>query len=351
MSKTKLTIISIFIVTFVLCIFNFKNIYYLIYKEKAKNLVIEKMKSKYNIDINIKKVWVGGYKFSYNPVCKVEFNYNNNKYYALVDTLNGLDNIYDNYQYKDIKKVISDYINDKIGVKYSNMELQYNGNMSFLIPHNLKKINSESLTNIYFNGNNYNEILKDGNIDLTYDIDVIDEEKIKEIFKVFPKTFRYNITYNNKEANKENYVAKDITCTYKRFSYDEDINKEEQYRLDFGKIKSYGKYEVLKNASIIKTEPFDLKLINDYNSNKYKIVSDFYKTSCNTIEYEMISFYFPITKKRNKSYSLGIKEVDKDGKVDYFISDAYFEKDENTILINTECWDSYEEYVILENYN
>jgi len=345
MSKIKLIIISIIIFIFVLFIFNYKNIYAIYYKQRAKDLIVEKMKDKYNIDINISKIEVGGNIFSYNPVCRVEFEESNKKYYAIVDTLKGIDSVYDNYQYNDIKNSLDNYLKKEMGVNYSRIDLYYIGDIKNNIPFNYESI--KYITDKYFDGKNYKEVFKNGRVDLTYDVDIIDEEKIKKVFSVFPKSFEYYITYNNKELEKEDYVAEEITCQSKHYSYDGSVRKEEQYRLDFGNIKAYGDYNFLKGANIVKTEPFDLYLIKEYKPSEYKVISDFYRTSCGLIDYEMISFYLPFETK-NKSYSVAVKEEDKDGNIKYSINDAYPREDGKYILFNGECWNKYNEYVLLE---
>lgn len=313
MSKDKLIIITIIIFILALGLVNYKCTYYFIYKNRAESMVIDRMKEKYNINVDISKVKVKGYfglYTSFDPQCNVEFIYDNKKYYAVVDTIKKDNKVYDNYQYKDITSSFMKMINDKIGYKGRDYKLYYHDELSDYY--------TNGLIYDYFDGNNYKDVIRNGSLSIYYD-EIIDDSIIKDTFNDYSNEFRVEVYETNKSVEDMTSGISAITCVNRNIYINSDyrdnkFDKSEKYRLDFGDIKAYGSKEDLEKTSITKIEPFDLSEMKEYDENKFNRLSDYYSTTCDNCS-NYVTFFVPIKHEKKEYYRQGVIEYKDDGEV------------------------------------
>ena len=344
MKYIKLIIITVIILGLSLLLINFKSIYSSFYKNRAESMVVNRMKEKYNIKVDVTRVRLnkyGGLFSSISTECMVEFKYKNKKYYAGVDVIKRNNKVYDNYQFAEINKSFSKYINDNINTKYSKYELQlYNDEVH---DHQIKNLIYD-----YFNGNNYKEVFKDGNLSLTYR-EIVDEKVFRDLFSDYSKDFVIKVDeYNDQVENMDSGVD-EVTCVYKGFTIngDEHSASNSKYRLDFGNIKAYGNEEALKGTNIEKIQPFDLNQVDKYDSNIYRVASDYYRTSCSANE-GYIEFYIPGEFIPNGNYKAATNIVNK-GNSKYSIDSLAKSETGKYLEITNYCFSDYMEHVILES--
>ena len=222
----------------------------------------------------------------------------------------------DTFQAKDIKQALINQLSEK------------NGQPKDVIV-DLDEFNSE-----YYDGTNIKNVVNYLRIKAYYDNeDEFNEENANEVLKEFYDTYKGYVMFGYFK-NIENY-NKYFSSDRNGFQLDNSFYHFRDRYIDFFMTNTNGKIE--KNTNTIITlgagliacgwnlpediimksiEPFDLNGIEEYDSSKYSIVSDFYNLSSSA--YDITHNYFKVMmedESKTGNYSIVQKYTDKKGDV------------------------------------